>query len=149
LGEHYDKKIDLWSCGILAIEMALGEPPYMDLPPVMALRLIIMDGIPPLDDSWSEDYRSFVQCCLQINPRMRHNCEELLKHPFLDKTCDIEIIRKVVRKTVMEKKKEKEEILQLLAEKKDQPTTQQPTTQQPITLQPITLQPTTTNNNNN
>ena len=33
-GEEYDTKADVWSTGVMCIEMIDGLPPYMDFPPL-------------------------------------------------------------------------------------------------------------------
>jgi len=93
-GLDYDEKVDIWSTGILAMEMAEGEPPYMDFPPLRALFMITTQGIPNLknENSWSEDFRKFIWICLQEEPGARPTCSELLKHPFLTKACSLEDI---------------------------------------------------------
>ena len=45
-GHDYGTRVDVWSTGILCMEMAEGEPPYMDFPPLRALFLITTKGIP-------------------------------------------------------------------------------------------------------
>jgi serine/threonine protein kinase len=86
-GQNYDQKVDLWSLGIMVMEMAEGEPPYMDFPPLRALFLITTKGIPGLKnpDQWSEVFRDFVGKCLEKDSERRPTAEELLQHPFLKK----------------------------------------------------------------
>jgi len=88
-GQEYDQKVDIWSLGIMAMEMAEGEPPYMDFPPLRALFLITTKGIPPLKESssWSGDFQDFVAKCLEKEPEKRLNATEMLKHPFLKTAC--------------------------------------------------------------
>eukprot|EP01122_Echinamoeba_exundans_P006210 TRINITY_DN1706_c0_g1_i2.p1 TRINITY_DN1706_c0_g1~~TRINITY_DN1706_c0_g1_i2.p1 ORF type:complete len:625 (-),score=155.41 TRINITY_DN1706_c0_g1_i2:203-2077(-) len=86
-GQNYDQKVDVWSLGIMIMEMAEGEPPYMDFPPLRALFLITTKGIPPLKEPerWSEVFRDFVNKCLEKDIEKRPTADEMLKHPFIQK----------------------------------------------------------------
>jgi len=86
-GNNYDTKVDIWSLGIMCMEMAEGEPPYIDLTPLRALFMITTKGIPSLKDLsiWSTDFKHFVAQCLQLNAANRPTATALLAHPFLNK----------------------------------------------------------------
>ncbi len=84
-GQNYDQKVDMWSLGIMMMEMAEGEPPYMEFPPLRALFLITTKGIPELKYSskWSADMKSFLARCLEKEPENRPEASELLKVSWL------------------------------------------------------------------
>jgi len=84
-GQEYDTKVDIWSLGIMIMEMAEGEPPYMEFPPLRALFLITTKGIPDLKEpsKWSQHFQNFVSLCLEKDPSQRPDASELLKHPFM------------------------------------------------------------------
>ncbi|BFZ00806.1 hypothetical protein BsWGS_03848 [Bradybaena similaris] len=81
----YDKRSDLWSLGITAIEMAEGKPPLCDMHPMRALFLIPRNPPPRLKNpnKWSSKFHNFVDCCLVKDYQQRHSTEQLLKHPFI------------------------------------------------------------------
>jgi len=97
-GQEYTFKVDVWSLGIMVMEMAEGEPPYMEYPPLRALFLITTKGIPGLrdPDEWSEEFKDFVGACLDIDTDQRPDASELLSHAFLQKSCDAEEIGAVI-----------------------------------------------------
>lgn len=89
-GQNYDIKVDIWSLGIMAMEMAEGEPPYMEFPPLRALFLITTKGIPDLKEpqKWSSEFKDFIKKCLDKEPHSRADADKMLKHPFLKKACN-------------------------------------------------------------
>jgi len=89
-GHDYGIKVDIWSLGIMLMEMAEGEPPYMEYPPLRALFLITTKGIPPLKEphKWSADFNDFFGKCLDKDVEKRPTAETLLKHPFMNRAAD-------------------------------------------------------------
>uniref|UniRef100_A0A7S4IDA0 non-specific serine/threonine protein kinase n=1 Tax=Vannella robusta TaxID=1487602 RepID=A0A7S4IDA0_9EUKA len=88
-GLDYDTGVDIWSLGIAAIEMADGDPPYLDFPPLRALFLIATQGSPSLKDpeQWSVLFRDFLSRCLELDVSKRATATELLGHKFLEIAC--------------------------------------------------------------
>ncbi|EGG19711.1 p21-activated protein kinase [Cavenderia fasciculata] len=87
-GNNYDFKVDVWSLGIMTREMAEGEPPYLEFPPLRALFLLTTQGVPPLRDAykWSKEFNEFVNLCLEKDTEKRPTAAELLQHPFIKKS---------------------------------------------------------------
>jgi len=82
----YDFKADIWSIGITAIELAVGEPPHANVHPMRAIFMIPNSPAPKLPDpqNWSKDFNDFLSVTLQKDPAKRPSAEDLLKnHPFL------------------------------------------------------------------
>ncbi|KAJ8341768.1 hypothetical protein SKAU_G00340590 [Synaphobranchus kaupii] len=81
----YGPEVDIWSLGVMIIEMVDGEPPYFNEPPLQAMRRI-RDNLPPrLKDSQkvSPVLRAFLDLVLVREPSQRATAQELLRHPFL------------------------------------------------------------------
>jgi len=89
-GHDYGTKVDIWSLGIMVMEMAEGEPPYMEFPPLRALFLITTKGIPGLKEShkWSADFQAFFSLCLEKEVSARPEAADLLKHAFMKRSCE-------------------------------------------------------------
>lgn len=82
--DGYTNRCDIWSVGIVAIELAEMAPPMFDLHPMRALYLIPKNPSPKLNEKgkWSKNFREFVKDALVKNPAKRPSAVELMKHSW-------------------------------------------------------------------
>ncbi|KAH9010842.1 Pkinase-domain-containing protein [Lactarius pseudohatsudake] len=97
--KEYGAKVDIWSLGIMAIEMIEQEPPYLDEEPLKALYLIATNGTPTLKkpEALSRELKAFLSVCLCVDVKSRATAGELLEHEFLKKTCALSGLAPLLR----------------------------------------------------
>jgi serine/threonine protein kinase len=71
--------MDVWSLGIISIEMVQRKPPYFDMNPHFARQLIVARGTPTLKDpeAFPWDLLDFLSSCLVVPVRKRATMPEL------------------------------------------------------------------------
>lgn len=89
--KQYGEKVDVWSLGIMAIEMIENEPPYLDEEPLKALYLIATHGTPKLKnpEKLSGDLREFLKSCLCVQVNARASAAELLDCDLFRQSCQL------------------------------------------------------------
>ncbi|XP_075464364.1 serine/threonine-protein kinase PAK 4 isoform X1 [Ascaphus truei] len=95
----YGPEVDIWSLGVMVIEMVDGEPPYFNEPPLKAMKMI-RDNLPPKlknAQKVSPLLKGFLDRLLVRDHSQRAAANELLNHPFLGKagppSCIVPLMR--------------------------------------------------------
>lgn len=107
--KEYGRKVDIWSLGIMAIEMIEGEPPYLTESPLRALYLIATNGTPKIKDehNLSPVFREFLHLALRVDPEKRASAHDLLKHHFMSLCEPLSSLAPLVRAARISRAQEK------------------------------------------
>jgi serine/threonine protein kinase len=97
--KEYGSKVDIWSLGIMAIEMIESEPPYLNEEPLKALYLIATNGTPRLKkpEKLSKELKAFLSVCLCVDVKSRATAEELCRHDFLQHGCSVPSLSELLK----------------------------------------------------
>lgn len=97
--KEYGPKVDVWSLGILTIEMIEGEPPYLNENPLRALYLIANNGTPTLQEPefLKPVFKDFLDKCLEVDVDRRPTAAEMYMHPFLDNAAPLTSLTPLIK----------------------------------------------------
>uniref|UniRef100_A0A665UWB9 non-specific serine/threonine protein kinase n=1 Tax=Echeneis naucrates TaxID=173247 RepID=A0A665UWB9_ECHNA len=81
----YGTEVDVWSMGIMVVEMVDGEPPYFSETPVAAMKRLRDEPAPTVRNisQISPVLKDFLDRMLTRDPLERASSTDLLEHPFL------------------------------------------------------------------
>ena len=102
MSDDYNELADIWSLGITAYELAIGEPPHAKLHSMRAALKIPMSPPPTLPDPshWSEGFHAFLRSCLVKDFHQRPSAGDLLSHPFIVNAANASVLMDMVRVSV-------------------------------------------------
>lgn len=81
----YGTEVDIWSLGIMVVEMVDGEPPYFSETPITAMKKLRDEAAPSVKNiqKVSPVLKDFLGCMLTRDTLQRSSASDLLEHPFL------------------------------------------------------------------
>ncbi|XP_064259371.1 uncharacterized protein LOC135289581 isoform X21 [Passer domesticus] len=109
-GQPYGPKVDIWSFGIVGIEMVEREVPYWNETPGTAELLTARGGGPQLrqPNRFSPCLCDFLSCCLQPDVMCRWSAKDLLQHPFVTSAKPVSTLAALFNLAKKKKKKQEE-----------------------------------------
>ena len=86
LGVPYCEKSDNWSVGIFVYELLFGTIPFAIQTEAELKKIVEDDIVFPPNKPASEDSKDFIMSVLKKNPSERLTLEQMVAHPFLNKS---------------------------------------------------------------
>merc|ERR1719206_1184945 len=89
---RHSYKADIWSLGILALELTFGKPPHSKSRPVKVMLTILQSPPPTIEsmtadakqpNKYSKRLKDFLAKCLQKDANKRLSAAQLLQHSWL------------------------------------------------------------------
>ena len=81
--EAYDAKSDIWSLGCVLYEMITLKPPFRADNMQGLYKKVIKGQYPKISDKYSVDLQTIVRILLQVSPKKRPTCQEILNHAIV------------------------------------------------------------------